>query len=80
MGFEENKGQLADENGNPLPNVLFKSRGTGPGIYITTSGLTYVFVKQNVVIARNKEDETHAAYGVSIDASHNIFQIGRAHV
>lgn len=60
MGFEENKGQLADENGNLLPNVLFKSRGTGPGIYITTSGLTYVFAKQDVALVRNKEDETHA--------------------
>lgn len=58
MGFEENKGQLADENGNPLSNVLFRSRGTGPGIYITTSGLTYVFAKQEPKLVMNS-DETH---------------------
>lgn len=56
MGFEENKGQLADKNGNLLPDVLFKSSGTGPGIYITTSGLTYVFV-QHAPVA-NKSDES----------------------
>jgi hypothetical protein len=59
MGFEENKGQLVDENGTPLSNVLFRSRGTGPGIYITTSGLTYVFAKQEAMQARNN-DEAHA--------------------
>ncbi len=54
MGFEENRGQLADKEGNLLPDVLFKSRGTGPGIYITTSGLTYVFVKQeNSLLVRD---------------------------
>jgi hypothetical protein len=42
-GFVENKGQLADANGNPLNNVLFRSTGTGPALFITTSGLTCVF-------------------------------------
>ena len=62
MGFEENKGQLADKNGNLLPNVLFKSRGTGPGIYITTSGLTYVFVQKDAHSANADEAKTKTSW------------------
>jgi hypothetical protein len=58
MGFVENKGQIADHNGNPLPEVLFQSTGTGPQIFITTSGLTYVF-HQRKTVAANQDDQNY---------------------
>lgn len=43
LGFRENKGQVAFADGQSAPQVLFKTTGTAPGIFITTSGITYVF-------------------------------------
>ncbi len=43
LGFVENKGQLADRKGNLLSDVLFKATGTDAGMYVTTTGITYVF-------------------------------------
>lgn len=43
VGFTENKGQVADDGGHLRSEVLFKVSGVQPGIYITTSGITYVF-------------------------------------
>jgi hypothetical protein len=58
MGFLENKGQLADENGKPLPQVLFKATGTGPAIYITTSGLTWIFEEKLAVADEGSPAQT----------------------
>ncbi|HET6990449.1 MAG TPA: SBBP repeat-containing protein, partial [Bacteroidia bacterium] len=58
IGFVENKGQLADHKGNLLPDVLFQSSGTGPQIYITTSGLTYIFHQHTSVVADKDEKNT----------------------
>jgi hypothetical protein len=44
-GFTENKGQLADQDGRPVSNVLFKLSGGPQGMYITGTGLTHVFTK-----------------------------------
>ncbi|MBI2271225.1 MAG: SBBP repeat-containing protein [Bacteroidetes bacterium] len=49
-GFQENKGQMADVNGAPVPFVLFKVQVPDLNIWLTTSGLTYQFFKL-------KEDE-----------------------
>lgn len=57
IGFEENKGQLADQNGNLLPQVLFKSLGTGPQIYVTTAGLTYIFASLESVSVCDLEND-----------------------
>ncbi len=54
-GFVENKGQIADHQGNSLSNVLFQSSGTGPQIFVTTSGLTYVFHQYNSVAPAENE-------------------------
>jgi hypothetical protein len=59
IGFVENKGQLADEKGNALPDIFFKSTGTGPGIYITASGLTYVFGKPGTSVSKNPDDASN---------------------
>lgn len=45
-GFTPNLGQFVDQEGKPAANVLFKATGTGPGIFITTEGLTYVFTQK----------------------------------
>ncbi|HLG03521.1 MAG TPA: SBBP repeat-containing protein, partial [Bacteroidia bacterium] len=44
-GFEENKGQVSDDNGNPQHEVLFRTKGEGVEIYITTKGITYFFTR-----------------------------------
>lgn len=41
LGFQENKGQMADDSGNPVPFVLFKAEAPNLNIWITNTGLTY---------------------------------------
>src|ERR1051326_6916980 len=41
--FVENKGQLADMDGDPVPSVLFKAEAPGINTFITEQGLPYVF-------------------------------------
>lgn len=41
--FLQNRGQIADENGVPVPDVLYYSRLGGLDLYVTTHGLSYVF-------------------------------------
>ncbi|MFK7784259.1 MAG: SBBP repeat-containing protein [Crocinitomicaceae bacterium] len=41
--FEENQGQFVDMNGKLVPDVLFKLQGAGINLYVTKTGLTYVF-------------------------------------
>ena len=53
LGFEENKGQFADYNGNPLPDLLFKTSAKGMDMYITTRGITYLFIKSTEAKAEN---------------------------
>ena len=43
--FIENKGQMTDMDGKPVPFVLFKAESPGMNMYITEKGLTYVFIK-----------------------------------
>lgn len=54
MGFTPNEGQFADQEGNPANTVLFKACGAGPGIFVTTEGLTYVFTQKRE--AENREE------------------------
>lgn len=42
-GLIENKGQLVDDNGKATPRVLFKASVGAVDVYITTTGITYVF-------------------------------------
>jgi len=43
--FLENKGQLMNTDNKPATNVLFKAEAPGLDLYITTTGLSYVFLK-----------------------------------
>ncbi|MBI2271983.1 MAG: hypothetical protein HYU69_16715, partial [Bacteroidetes bacterium] len=45
FGFRENKGQILDSENNPAPYVLYKAEVPGLNIWVTTSGLTYQFLK-----------------------------------
>jgi gliding motility-associated-like protein len=47
VGFEENKGQFTDEFGRPLDNLLFRFRANEADVYITETGLSYVFTKSS---------------------------------
>jgi len=56
--FLENKGQMTDMNGNPVPFVLFNAEAPGMNIYITEKGLTYVFLKSEEEDREREEKET----------------------
>ena len=43
--FIENKGQLKDYDGNPVPNVYFKVQTPSVIMYITDKGITYQFFR-----------------------------------
>ncbi len=45
LEFIENKGQIANSEGKPADNVLFKASYGNCDIYITDKGLSYVFYK-----------------------------------
>ncbi len=49
LGFQENKGQMADSAGNAVPYVLFKVETPNTNIWITNTGITYQFftIKEN---------------------------------
>lgn len=58
MGFTPNQGQFADQSGKPTDNVLFKAEGTGPGIFVTTNGLTYVFEQSRTETVNDRDEVT----------------------
>jgi len=43
IGFTENKGQINDGQGNPATNVLYSYTVNGMDVFITTTGISYVF-------------------------------------
>lgn len=56
IGFTPNQGQFADQSGKTSDQVLFKISGGGPGIFVTTTGLTYLF-QQTRPETKNIQDE-----------------------
>ncbi|MFH0865912.1 MAG: hypothetical protein V1904_06940 [Bacteroidota bacterium] len=54
--FLENKGQMTDMDGNPVPFVLFKAEAPGMDMYITEKGLTYVFIKAEEEKKRTRKE------------------------
>jgi len=59
--FIENLGQIRDSKGNKRPDILFLTRSQGVDMYITSSGLTYVFRKSEGDI-KNKPEEGRSNY------------------
>ena len=59
VSFLENKGQMMDTEGKPVPFVLFKAEAPGMNVYITEKGLTYVFVKLE---EKEEEESKHSKH------------------
>ena len=62
--FIENKGQMANLDGKPVPFVLFKAQSPEMDMYITEKGLSYVFkklhkeeIKEDKKTERDKAEE-----------------------
>jgi hypothetical protein len=49
ISFLENKGQMADINGDPVKGLLFRASGSGADMYVTTHGLSYVFTRKKTL-------------------------------
>ena len=61
--FIENLGQIRDSKGKKRPDVLFLTRSQGVNMYITSSGITYVFRKtEGDINARDKETDIKTSY------------------
>jgi len=45
IAFTENKGQVADMEGNPRPDVLYSADADGASIYLRKGGISYVMSK-----------------------------------
>ena len=56
--FLENKGQMSDEKGDPLPFVLFKLNAPGLNAFVTEKGLSYVFFKSEEKFEEEENKET----------------------
>ncbi|MBL7891889.1 MAG: SprB repeat-containing protein [Bacteroidia bacterium] len=63
IGFLENKGQMVDMNGHPVPFVLFRLETPDMDIYVTEKGLSYVF-KEIKIIEKGEEEENGIAAGL----------------
>lgn len=55
-GFEENKGQLTDQENQPVPFVLYKAGARGIDLYLTEYGMTFVLLNKE-----HKEENGHHA-------------------
>lgn len=62
IGFLENKGQMVDMNGRPVPFVLFRLETPDMDIYVTEKGLSYIF-KEVRIIEKGEEKENDIAAG-----------------
>ncbi len=59
LRFIENKGQMANMQGNRENKLLFKTGSGGTDVYITTSGLSYVFTKIEKHHRLNERNKFH---------------------
>jgi hypothetical protein len=57
--FMENKGQLADMQGNLVPFVFFKASAPGLDLYVTDKGLTYSFFKPEEKEEKKENGQGH---------------------
>ena len=53
--FIENKGQLADQYGKPMPDVLYSSDAKGMKCYLTAKGMHFVFGRMNPSVGRTSD-------------------------
>ena len=69
LGFQENNGQIVDTDGKQTNNVLYKAEAPGINIWVTTSGLTYQFLKfeEEKKESKAKKEESELANPIAID-------------
>src|SRR5579872_2599462 len=53
LEFIENKGQLADQNGLPMPEVRYSSESHGMKCYLTEKGMHVVFSRSSLAVQRS---------------------------
>lgn len=68
IAFTENKGQFVNNKGEAIPYVLFKTSLRGVDMYITTKGITYVFLKYKAIENAVYEPYTSSQNGVYEEA------------
>lgn len=69
--FLENKGQMADMNGKPVPFVLFKAQARGLDMYVTEKGLTYIFIKNTEDFKKDEMEREIKAIPI-VEKSENV--------
>ena len=57
--FLENKGQMVDMEGKPVPFVLFKAEAPGLDMFITEKGITYMTLAADVNEEKEREEKEH---------------------
>jgi hypothetical protein len=55
--FTQNKGQVADMNGNVQPSVLFTTHSKGVKLFLTKNGISYQFQRTNYPDGYNTSDK-----------------------
>ena len=61
--FIENLGQIRDTKGNRRPDVLFLTRSQGVDMYITNSGITYVFrISEGDINDKDRQADMKSSY------------------
>ena len=60
--FLENKGQIMDAEGNPVPSVLFKAESPNADLYITDKGVTFLFFEINDGEGEREEKPNEVKY------------------
>lgn len=62
-GFTENLGQITNENGEPVPNVLYSYATENMNVFITTSGISYVFWDSAKIAKQLRLGKSHLPTG-----------------
>ncbi len=60
--FLENKGQIMNSDNKPALDVLFKAEAPGVDIYVTKTGISYVFLKYGEIEKESKKDKDEEYY------------------
>ncbi|MBI2269011.1 MAG: SBBP repeat-containing protein [Bacteroidetes bacterium] len=67
ISFTPNKGQMADKNGKPCPDILYKGDGAGADIYLRKTGISYVYSNMAEVmheVFEKVEEMEHSGNGL----------------
>lgn len=63
--FEENRGQVIDDSGNPRSDILFTARMRGMRVYVLRDRISYVFVRRSPTDSMSANDIAESLFGFS---------------